>query len=132
MGRFITAIARSGTFGGCSGKWNGGARQRWTELLGATDALIALVPSQVRPKGDGEIRQAVSMVKRRAGAHQRSIREYRMTSQGLVVGRPLREFRGILSGIPEYQPDSALSAELAARESDDDLAMARSNKNRGG
>ena len=50
----------------------------------------------------GEVRQAISMVKRRAGAHDRAIREYRITAAGIEVGRPLREFRGVLTGIPEF------------------------------
>jgi circadian clock protein KaiC len=46
----------------------------------------------------GEVRQAISAVKKRTGTHQHSIRELRIDSQGLRVGRELREFQGILSG----------------------------------
>jgi circadian clock protein KaiC len=56
-------------------------------------------------EAQGEIRQAVSMVKRRGGAHERTIREYRITGKGLFVGEPLREFHGVLSGIPDYRGD---------------------------
>jgi circadian clock protein KaiC len=45
-----------------------------------------------------EVRQAVSVVKRRTGPHERTIRELRMTSTGIELGRPLREFQGIISG----------------------------------
>lgn len=48
----------------------------------------------------GEVKQAISILKKRGGAHERSIREYRLTSEGITVGPPLREFRGILTGVP--------------------------------
>lgn len=50
----------------------------------------------------GEIRQAISAFKKRTGPHERTLRQLRVTSQGLEVGEPLREFRGIMSGVPEY------------------------------
>jgi len=49
---------------------------------------------------DGEVRQAISVLKKRGGAHERTIRDFSMTSTGLHVGEPLRNFRGILTGIP--------------------------------
>ncbi|RST50920.1 ATPase domain-containing protein [Variovorax sp. DXTD-1] len=49
---------------------------------------------------DGEVRQAISVLKKRGGAHERSIRDFSMTAMGLKIGEPLRNFRGILSGIP--------------------------------
>lgn len=48
----------------------------------------------------GEVRQAISVMKKRGGAHERSIRAFSMDSDGLHVGEPLREFRGILTGVP--------------------------------
>jgi circadian clock protein KaiC len=56
----------------------------------------------------GEVRQAISVVKRRAGPHERTIREMRLTSSGIVVGETLREFDGLLSGTPIYRgaPDA--------------------------
>lgn len=50
----------------------------------------------------GQIRQAISVMKKRTGSHERTIREFMMTSGGLRVGEPLREFHGILTGVPEY------------------------------
>jgi len=49
---------------------------------------------------EGEVRQAISVLKKRGGAHERSIRDFSMTATGLKVGEPLRHFRGILTGIP--------------------------------
>ena len=51
-------------------------------------------------ESQGEVRQAIAVVKKRGGAHERSIRDFSMTSQGLQVGPPLRQFRGILTGVP--------------------------------
>ncbi len=48
----------------------------------------------------GEVRQAISVLKKRGGAHERSIRDFRMSSDGLKVGEALRNFRGILTGVP--------------------------------
>jgi circadian clock protein KaiC len=50
----------------------------------------------------GEVRQAISILKRRSGAHEKTIREYRIRVGGLKVGAPLHEFQGVLSGTPEY------------------------------
>jgi circadian clock protein KaiC len=49
----------------------------------------------------GEVRQVISVIKKRTGKHERTIRELRF-DKGLVVGRPLVEFRGVLSGSPEF------------------------------
>lgn len=52
---------------------------------------------------DGEIRQAISVLKKRAGAHERTIHELKITEKGVQVGKPLTGFRGIMTGIPEYK-----------------------------
>jgi circadian clock protein KaiC len=53
-------------------------------------------------EAEGAIRKAVSMVKRRAGAHESSIRELRISSAGISVGEPLANFRGIMTGVPRF------------------------------
>jgi circadian clock protein KaiC len=50
----------------------------------------------------GAVRKAISMVKRRAGAHEASIRELRISGAGITVGEPLTNFRGILTGVPQF------------------------------
>jgi circadian clock protein KaiC len=55
----------------------------------------------------GEIRKAISVVKKRSGAHEQSIRPLSLTSDGIVVGPPLAEFRGILSGTPLIDSNAA-------------------------
>jgi circadian clock protein KaiC len=51
-------------------------------------------------EAQGEVRQAISVVKKRSGAHERTIRELRMQKGGVVIGPPLRRFRGVLTGVP--------------------------------
>src|SRR3569623_549176 len=49
----------------------------------------------------GEVRQAISVIKKRTGRHERSIRELKL-DHGIVVGPPLRDFHGILQGAPQF------------------------------
>jgi circadian clock protein KaiC len=44
----------------------------------------------------------MAVMKKRTGAHEKSIREYELTSSGIRIGEPLAEFQGVLSGIPAY------------------------------
>ncbi|KQN08581.1 circadian clock protein KaiC [Sphingobium sp. Leaf26] len=50
----------------------------------------------------GRIRKAISVVKNRSGQHEDTIRELRIDAQGIRIGAPLAEFRGVLTGTPEY------------------------------
>jgi circadian clock protein KaiC len=51
----------------------------------------------------GEVRKAISVFKKRSGRHERTIRELRLRSGGIEIGPPLKEFRGVLTGTPEYE-----------------------------
>ena len=53
----------------------------------------------------GAVRQAISVMKKRGGLHERTIREFRLEAGGIQVGRPLDRFRGVLTGVPEYVGD---------------------------
>ena len=55
----------------------------------------------------GVVRQAVSVVKKRSGPHEHTIRECRVGTGGLLVGNPLAEFHGVLTGVPTYTGDTA-------------------------
>jgi len=55
---------------------------------------------------DGEVRQAISVTKKRGGLHERTIREFFLEPGGIRVGEPLRRFRGVLTGIPERLEES--------------------------
>lgn len=50
----------------------------------------------------GEVRRAISVVKKRTGAHENTIRELKISSSGIRVGEPLTEFEGVLTGVPVY------------------------------
>jgi circadian clock protein KaiC len=56
----------------------------------------------------GEVRKAISILKMRMNWHEPSIRELRFGNGSFWVGEPLREFRGILSGIPIYTGSPAV------------------------
>ena len=62
----------------------------------------------------GQVRQAISVLKKRSGSHEKTIRELRLQSSGVTVGKPLTEFHGVLTGVPTFvggteprQPDGA-------------------------
>jgi circadian clock protein KaiC len=53
-------------------------------------------------EAQGTVRKAISVVKKRVGTHEDTIRELRLSDRGLEVGEPLTDFQGIMSGIPTY------------------------------
>jgi circadian clock protein KaiC len=56
-------------------------------------------------EADGRVRQAISVVKKRSGKHERTIRELRLDG-GIAVGDPLHNFLGVLTGTPVFKGDS--------------------------
>ena len=73
-------------------------------------------------EAEAEIKQAVSVFKKRTGPHERTIRELKITSGGVKVGEPLRGFSGIMTGVPEYRggltpPSGSPESNLARNES---------------
>ncbi len=58
---------------------------------------------------EGEIHRAISCIKNRAAVHEKTIRDLQITSEGFVIGEPLRGFQGILSGTPVRQPSGPTS-----------------------
>jgi circadian clock protein KaiC len=63
------------------------------------DAVILLRYFEMQ----GEVRQAISVMKKRGSRHERTIREFRLDGGRISVGDALREFRGILTGVPVYE-----------------------------
>ena len=49
----------------------------------------------------GKVKKAISVVKKRGGEHEESIRELRFSSEGIALSEPLSQFRGILTGVPQ-------------------------------
>lgn len=50
----------------------------------------------------GEVRQAISVIKTRTARHERTIREFQISEDGLQLGEPLRQFQGVLTGVPTF------------------------------
>ena len=69
------------------------------------DAVVVLRYFEHR----GEVRQTIAVVKKRGGQHERTLREFRLGPEGITVGRPLREFRGVLTGTPVYEDEGAVA-----------------------
>ena len=53
----------------------------------------------------GEVKQAISVLKKRTGAHERTIRELSFGACGLVIGAPLRNLHGVFTGVPQERPE---------------------------
>jgi circadian clock protein KaiC len=58
-------------------------------------------------ESQGEVRQAISVIKKRGGAHERTIREFRLNNGSIEVGQPLNHFRGVLTGVPVLENPSS-------------------------
>lgn len=71
------------------------------------DAVILLRYFEAK----GEVRQAISVVKKRGGAHERTIREFRLGGGRISVGPSLRDFRGVLTGVPIMEGPSTAPKE---------------------
>ncbi|HJQ55233.1 MAG TPA: ATPase domain-containing protein [Gemmatimonadaceae bacterium] len=72
------------------------------EVSYLADTVILLRYFEVQ----GSVKQAISVVKKRSGDHERTIRECRVHKGGLFVGEPLRDFHGVLTGVPTYTGSS--------------------------
>jgi circadian clock protein KaiC len=59
-------------------------------------------------EASGSVRRAISVIKKRTGSHEATIREYRIDNRGLTIGAPLNEFQGVLRGVPIYNGANAL------------------------
>lgn len=81
-----------------------GQMQSPVDLTYVSDTVILLRYFEA----GGEIRRAISVMKKRTGKHEASIREYKIDSGGLRVGEPLSGFRGVLTGVPTFQDGDTL------------------------
>jgi circadian clock protein KaiC len=54
-------------------------------------------------EAEGAVRQAISVVKKRHGLHEKTIREVRITAAGVELSQPLKNFSGVLTGNPVYE-----------------------------
>ncbi len=76
----------------------GGIAERAVDLSYLADTVMFLRHFEAR----GALHHAISVVKKRHGQHEKTIRELRLAPGGLVVGDPLSAFRGVLTGNPEF------------------------------
>jgi circadian clock protein KaiC len=53
----------------------------------------------------GELRKSIGVLKKRASDFERTLREFEIAADGIAVGKPLRDFRGVLTGMPEWTDD---------------------------
>jgi circadian clock protein KaiC len=53
----------------------------------------------------GQVRRAISIIKKRFGRHENTIREMRIDSAGIAIGDPLEGFHGVLQGTPVFVDD---------------------------
>lgn len=51
----------------------------------------------------GKVRKAISVLKKRTGVHEDTIREFQVSSDGIHLGAPLSNFRGVLTGTPTFE-----------------------------
>jgi circadian clock protein KaiC len=63
----------------------------------------------------GEIRRALSVLKKRTGQHETAIRELKIDRGGIRVGQKLEGFRGVLTGTPTFEGQAALLGERVGR-----------------
>ncbi len=67
-------------------------------------------------EASGKIRRAMSVMKKRTGPHEETIREFRIGSTGLRVGPALEQFHGVLTGVPAFSGPSSTLLEPKAHE----------------
>ncbi len=75
-----------------------GQMQTPVDLSYLSDSIVMLRYFEA----EGRVRRAISVLKKRSGKHEDTIREFQLTSEGLKVGPPLTKFSGILTGTPRY------------------------------
>ena len=69
-----------------------------TDVSYLADAVVLLRYFEAH----GEVRRAISVMKQRSGAHESTIREFRIDRGGLLLGDPLTDFQGVLTGVPTF------------------------------
>jgi circadian clock protein KaiC len=57
-------------------------------------------------EASGRVRQAISVVKKRLGTHERTLREFKVGPKGMQLGQILEEFEGVLTGVPRFRGDT--------------------------
>ncbi len=79
-----------------------GNMQTRVDVSYLADSVVLLRYFELR----GEIRQTISILKKRIGQHERTIRELSFGPDGIRVGEPMKNFAGLLTGVPRYEEAS--------------------------
>lgn len=75
-----------------------GAMQSTVDLTYLADTVVMVRYFEAR----GSVKQALSVIKKRSGNHERTIREMRVGKNGIEVGEPLNNMQGVLTGTPTF------------------------------
>ena len=75
-----------------------GDMQSPVDVTYLADTVILLRYFEAR----GRVLRAMSVIKKRTGPHENTIREYRIGANGVTLGQPLSDFQGVLKGVPTY------------------------------
>jgi circadian clock protein KaiC len=73
-----------------------GSMQAVVDLTYLADTVVLLRYYEV----SGALKKAISVIKKRSGEHERTIREFNLSADGIQLGEPLAEFHGVLTGVP--------------------------------
>jgi circadian clock protein KaiC len=76
----------------------GGMMESPVDISYLADAVVVLRYFE----SAGQVRQAISVLKKRGGTHERTLRELQFRKTGIAIGNPLDQFQGILTGVPSY------------------------------
>lgn len=75
-----------------------GAMQTPVDVTYLADTVLLLRFFEAK----GHIRRALSVIKKRTGDHEHTIREFKVSPRGVELGAPLTDFHGVLTGVPTY------------------------------
>jgi circadian clock protein KaiC len=75
-----------------------GTMQSTVDLTYLADTVLLLRYFEAR----GTLRQAISVIKKRSGNHERTLREITISKSGIEVGNPLSDLQGVLTGVPTF------------------------------
>ncbi len=75
-----------------------GNMQSGVDLTYLADTVVTLRYFESR----GAVKQALAVIKKRSGNHERTIREMRVSKNGIEVGKPLTQFHGVMTGTPSF------------------------------
>lgn len=80
-----------------------GNMQSPVDLTYLADTVLLLRYFEAR----GRVRRAISVIKKRSGTHESTIREFRIGPDGIALGAPLQDFQGVLRGVPVWAGKNA-------------------------